>query len=831
MDPWQLYCVHGVDVIKGTIVCECLQDADKENRGRSSQLQNSTRPFKSFSTERSPDIKRKRPDSLDASNQNAAAAAHKLRSQSASATRAPVQRQAEVNRNRAAPAHGKSMESLPTDGADLYETTNHVQRFRRTRAIFAQMEKQNQQPNASSSVSPVGRSRVGSRSVSPGRNRGLSPANSPRPYGHHDGGRQLSPSSPRSRSESASAAAQVFDYSLSATRNRSGNSRYETIPGKYRSGSVENLIQAPHEPPGYTSHAAYRSNELANKSSSAALKSRSETDLLRDYSDTEVFGGHVSSSQFDRGEPPPPSRTHSASSSAGASHITQHSMQQTSSAKPSHYGGDSVAATQSPTHDMFASKLQSSSASSAITSHDKLNASDGGRSSRQTTSGFMSSLYAKPYSSPTQNQTAGITSSASFRPSMTSSQPSHEVTTDISQSNSVNATSSSAVASSSRDSYQSTKSTAPKSAAPATGGYGRSSNYGRAGGRGAASPTSGAVDAHRRAREYIPKFKPDHDDDAEAMSRMDSIYSWRSRRNRDKASSQSENDDPMSSSQNSDVMSSSMTSTTSGALLPRRRARDDGISKEDIEASLHEADAYWSGEQNEGLPSAGGTGLLVDKFGRPTHLTDSVHSSGSGEEMARSDSNHDIVLDESPTSPIITSSVSKPQYNYANSPSFSSSLGNNQNTDRDSGDVSAPSWTSKYAIPSTKRNHSQGLNNNNQAINKTDANDVIESLGDAPSSPGIHRVDTLETELSHKPPLPSYPSSSVTKHVASQQHGYQRDRREQFESSGFENSMDDDDSGEIVLDGDNDVDYEVPAVRSPPPMAKPPPPFPESKSL
>ena len=72
-------------------------------------------------------------------------------------------------------------------------------------------------------------------------------------------------------------------------------------------------------------------------------------------------------------------------------------------------------------------------------------------------------------------------------------------------------------------------------------------------------------------------------------------------------------------------------------LLPKRRSRDDArLSKEEIEASLSQADRYW----RESADSTGATDAVAT-------MMDSTHSSGSGEEMAHSDSGHN--LSHSPT--------------------------------------------------------------------------------------------------------------------------------------------------------------------------------------
>ena len=83
---------------------------------------------------------------------------------------------------------------------------------------------------------------------------------------------------------------------------------------------------------------------------------------------------------------------------------------------------------------------------------------------------------------------------------------------------------------------------------------------------------------------------------------------------------------------------------SSGVFLHKRRSREEkGLSKEDIEASLDQADSYWQGKFGH-LPE---TSESVDQTNT---MTDSTYSSGSGEEMARSDSGHNLNSD--PTSPL-----------------------------------------------------------------------------------------------------------------------------------------------------------------------------------
>ena len=83
---------------------------------------------------------------------------------------------------------------------------------------------------------------------------------------------------------------------------------------------------------------------------------------------------------------------------------------------------------------------------------------------------------------------------------------------------------------------------------------------------------------------------------------------------------------------------------SSGVYLHKRRSREEkGLSKEDIEASLNQADSYWQGKFGH-LPE---TSEAVDKTNT---MTDSTYSSGSGEEMARSESGHN--LHSCPASPL-----------------------------------------------------------------------------------------------------------------------------------------------------------------------------------
>ena len=71
-----------------------------------------------------------------------------------------------------------------------------------------------------------------------------------------------------------------------------------------------------------------------------------------------------------------------------------------------------------------------------------------------------------------------------------------------------------------------------------------------------------------------------------------------------------------------------------GVLLPKRRSKEESqLNSETMQASLHKADSYWKRHsRNEDTLDPVTT----------SRMTDSTYSSGSGEEMARSDSDHHI---------------------------------------------------------------------------------------------------------------------------------------------------------------------------------------------
>ncbi|KAK2165379.1 hypothetical protein LSH36_51g04006 [Paralvinella palmiformis] len=137
-----------------------------------------------------------------------------------------------------------------------------------------------------------------------------------------------------------------------------------------------------------------------------------------------------------------------------------------------------------------------------------------------------------------------------------------------------------------------------------------------------------------------------------------------------------------------DIRTSS-TSSSAAVLLPKRRSRDEnGLSKEEIEASLNEADKYWRRSYGE----------LSDAM--DNKMTDSTYSSGSGEEMARSESNHELL--ESPVTPSIPE---KPR---------------------------GLSWTSKYSYSTTSNN---AVNISNKNLHQDGTVESLRYQKDNPENP------------------------------------------------------------------------------------------------
>lgn len=93
-------------------------------------------------------------------------------------------------------------------------------------------------------------------------------------------------------------------------------------------------------------------------------------------------------------------------------------------------------------------------------------------------------------------------------------------------------------------------------------------------------------------------------------------------------------------------------------LLPKRRSREEktiASSKDEIEASLCHADEYWRRQRDtlgtDCQSPSGDPDLQI--------MSESTFSSGSGEEMARSDSGHDLtVINDGLSSPMISSTAS-----------------------------------------------------------------------------------------------------------------------------------------------------------------------------
>ena len=553
------------------------------------------------------------------------------------------------------------LEPLPaTDNPDLYERTNHVQRFRRTRALFAQMEKQ----NMTSSGATFNRGRVASRSVSPGRNRSsahYSPATSPRPYVYDVTARRHSPAaSPRARLPSdSSPSAHAFDYSHTST------SSYARSPATSPRNDVDS--RAGSVSPSYVNTATFRPYAPPYRKSDP--KSRSESDLL-----------HTS----DVSEPPPPPQTSPPSAVQDSTPATRTSASVTSSLVPPWMQQRNASVTSS-------AKLNRNNSSSDVTPPPSVDAPVTSAERAEVTS--SSYKYAQSYT----------------RPSVRAGAPEN------------------------------------------------------------------AVEAHKKAREYIPKFKEDHDDDAEAIRRMDSIFSWRSRRSREKQQSQQSDEVPAPAPE-------VVTSAASGSRLSRRTP------KQDLSSSLESAEAYWKSETQTQNGDVTSTSHLLGR------LNDSVASSGSGEEMARSESHEHIVLpDQSPSSP-------PPHTNSSNAFLQNSAL----LTERDA----SSSWTSKYAIPSATTTTASQPDppSSTQDSSPPNADDVI-------TSGALHKTDTFERELSKQ----QHDVSTSDRHRSSSDDAAEDD-----------DVMDDeDDVGMTHLDPEKDIDFEVP-ISSPSTASKPPPPFPES---
>ena len=146
-----------------------------------------------------------------------------------------------------------------------------------------------------------------------------------------------------------------------------------------------------------------------------------------------------------------------------------------------------------------------------------------------------------------------------------------------------------------------------------------------------------AMTSSTRSQHSVPKVETNHSETVHTErtsvtsteTKEDDIPSWRRRLNRPTPST-------------STGTSSTATPSSSGVLLPKRRSREDSsLSKEEIAASLNEADCYWQKMYGEAVPET------IDS----SKMTDSTYSSGSGEEMARSDSGHELTEVNVPTSP------------------------------------------------------------------------------------------------------------------------------------------------------------------------------------
>lgn len=167
METTDAFNNHGSGVAGGGINISRLKsmfqtDSDKENRGRSRRGgrggggdDGRSGVYSSMTNvQRSPDSKRKRPDTLEMNKNHA----NMYKSRSVSVDRVVGNNTNSID----------IPEPTDVDTQKLYETTNHVQRFHFTRAIFAKMEEESKRKT------PDGSSRNNSRSVSPGGGRAVS---------------------------------------------------------------------------------------------------------------------------------------------------------------------------------------------------------------------------------------------------------------------------------------------------------------------------------------------------------------------------------------------------------------------------------------------------------------------------------------------------------------------------------------------------------------------------------------------------------------------------------------------------------------------------------
>ena len=601
---------------------------NKENRGRSRSSTRETTSHQVATTtghgyrmnEHSPDTKRKRPDTLETNKNHGNV--HKSRSISADRDL----------------GHTVSVNPAAMDPQKLYETTNHVQRFQYTRAIFAKMEAENKDKN-----------RQYSRSVSPGvggRGRGFSPSPVQSP-----GSQDSSPGGYRgykSRSASEPNRAHI-DSALSGERRPGVVSHYG--PQKPRRTSLDNM-----SPEGYDGENKYgHMGSSRNNSQRESLKSRSESDIFAENHLNRGEGDEGDKEVVDENQPSPQmliQQFESKKSPTQQSSYSWHSSTTSSNTKPS-----TGLQKQELTGASDTGSFPDAGNSQTVTTTDK-------------TSNTTSSLY-----KPLSNSGSSSSSTSQYKTSYSSS------------------------------------------------AYGRDSNIGL--GKGSSSTKTGITAVAKKnsgnRSDYINKFTPDTDEDDDAINRLDALSSWRLRRQKEK-----EDKAVMETSTSSVTSTSSMHSNSGAVLLPKRRPRDEKrLSKEDIEASLKEADSYWQ-QVNDGSST----------MSPSRHMTDSMNSSGSGEEMARSEINHEFTI-ESPASPGGESSDFSPSNN------------------------TASSWAAKYSISS---NHSYSNSSNKSSIS---------DAGELTSPTFLPRTDTLEKALSDvekkssvssdsgKPPLPPYPSSSV----------------------------------------------------------------------
>ena len=484
------------------------------------------------------------------------------------------------------------------DPEEFFESTNHVQRFKYTRAIFAKMEEESRK--AKEKQQHINQKRTGPpKMVSPSQTVRSPPANELSrgvPHGY------------RSQSESGR-----YGVESRTTRGRGSRSVEREIHAPsndasrygweqtYRVGSVENLSSESDISPPTRSY----SGSLSRSESDLTAQEKTEQELLqsivpsakllKERYESAVQKKDSGSASWQRG-----ARSASTSSdmiSPGAkspSDTINHSKLQERNKERA--TGSSNTATALPAST---STTTSVSRTSRLASQEPLPGDDSQEplpdDSQEPLPGDSRNHagYTTEHSAPPM-----VLNSGSDPPSGSASSGSRPQTAEARTSGY-----------SGQNSVSSLRATRPNSLNQASSGSNRTSRYER------------------------PRSYSNDSQDTNGATDDGTGVRWRSRYSRP------QNTRPASTSGGYPS-----TAPVGGVLLHKRRSRDgNGISKEEIEASLQEADHYWNAshggeEQASALDSK---------------MTDSTYSSGSGEEMARSEhaesGGHDLI--ESPISP------------------------------------------------------------------------------------------------------------------------------------------------------------------------------------